>query len=53
MRCQDCSRPADVEVESGGVIVGLCEEHLRERVESLADEWAISVFREILDPEES
>lgn len=52
MRCHECGGPADVEIESGGVIVGLCERHLRERVEALADEEAIAALREVLDREE-
>lgn len=52
MRCHDCGAPADVEVESRGVIVGLCEQHLRERVEELADEGAIAALREVLDTDD-
>lgn len=40
MQCHFCDRDADVGVEQGGVTVGVCEEHFRERVEELADgEW--------------
>ncbi len=52
MRCHYCSRAADVEVESDGVVVGLCERHLRERVEALADEDGVAALREGLDFEE-
>lgn len=37
MQCHFCDREADVGVEHGGVTVGVCEEHFRERVEELAD----------------
>lgn len=53
MQCHYCDRPADVEVESAGVIVGLCERHLRERVEVLAEETDVESIRERLDFEES
>lgn len=53
MRCQDCDRPADVEIESGGVIVGLCRRHLRARVEALADGGPIAALREAVDAEEA
>lgn len=53
MRCHYCDRSADFEVESGGVIVGLCEQHLRERVETLADDEAAAMLREAFDGDES
>lgn len=52
MQCQDCGRPADFEVESDGVIVGLCERHLRARVEAMADEEVAAAFRDVLDVED-
>jgi hypothetical protein len=52
MQCHYCGRDADVEVESEDVIVGLCEHHLRERVEALADEAGVAAIRERLDFEE-
>ncbi|MFB6353253.1 MAG: DUF6757 family protein [Halobacteriales archaeon] len=52
MQCHYCDRPADVEVESDGVIVGLCEGHLRARVQELADEAGVAALREELDFEE-
>lgn len=53
MQCHYCDRDADVEVESDGIVVGLCEGHLRERVEALADEAGVAAIRERLDFEES
>ena len=52
MRCHYCGRSADVEVESDGVVVGLCERHLRERVEALADEVGVAALRDVLDVED-
>ena len=52
MRCHDCGRPADIEVESDGVIVGLCEDHLRDHVESIAGEHALDTLNELLGREE-
>lgn len=52
MRCLDCDREADFEVESDGVIVGLCEVHLRERVATMADEEVASALRDVLDVED-
>ena len=53
MRCHECDRPADLEVESDGVIVGLCETHLRERVEAMADTEITAALRDVLDVEDS
>lgn len=53
MQCHYCDRAADVEVESDGVIVGLCEDHLRARVKELADEAGVAALREELDFEET
>jgi hypothetical protein len=52
MRCHDCDRSADFEVESDGVIVGLCEGHLRARVESMADDEVAAALRDVLDVED-
>lgn len=53
MRCHYCGQAADVEIESEGVIVGLCEFHLRERVEALADDDALADLLDVLDIEET
>lgn len=49
MECHYCGRPADVTAESGGVTVGLCEDHFRERLEELSESAAIEELREELD----
>lgn len=51
MRCHYCDRPADVAIESDGVVVGLCTRHLRERVQALAGDAAAAALNELLDPE--
>ncbi|MFB6218276.1 MAG: DUF6757 family protein [Halobacteriaceae archaeon] len=38
MRCHYCDEPADLTVETGGVRVGLCEEHFRDRLEELSED---------------
>ena len=42
MRCHYCDAPAVYDARSGPLKVGLCEEHLRERMESFPAEevWA-------------
>jgi len=37
MRCHYCEREAAYEAEQSGVVVGLCEEHFKARVEELAE----------------
>lgn len=49
MQCHYCDRGADVTVEKGGVVVGLCEEHFRTRLEELNDSAALEDLREQLD----
>jgi len=50
MQCHFCDRDADVGVEHGGVTVGVCEDHLRERVAELADgEWPEGIAAAIED----
>ena len=44
MRCQDCGRPAVYEAQSHGVKVGLCEEHLRQRMATLSDAAALEAL---------
>lgn len=52
MRCHYCDRGADYVAESEGVRVGLCEDHVRERVSELADEGAVAALRDVLDVED-
>lgn len=49
MRCHYCSAPADVTADSGGVRVGLCEEHFQERLEELAEAEPLAELEEQLD----
>jgi len=49
MRCHYCDRAAAVSAESGGVRVGLCEEHFQERMEELAESEDIRELEEQLD----
>lgn len=49
MECHYCDRGADVTVEKDGVHVGLCEQHFRERLETLAESDALDDLREQLD----
>lgn len=51
MRCHYCDREADVAAESGGVQVGLCEEHFQARMEELADEDQLGELAARLDLE--
>ena len=49
MQCHYCERDADVTVETGGVRVGVCEEHFRGRMAELADSDFIEDVSEQLD----
>jgi len=49
MRCHYCSAAADVTAESGGLTVGLCDQHLRERLEELAESGPAADLEELLD----
>lgn len=49
MHCHYCSREADVTASSDGVRVGLCEEHLQERLEELAEAEPLAELEEKLD----
>jgi hypothetical protein len=49
MQCHYCDRDAELTVEKDGVHVALCEEHFRERLESLADADALEDLREQLN----
>jgi len=49
MRCHYCERDADVAIERDAVKVGLCEEHLRERLDELSDADWLDGLEEQLD----
>ncbi|WP_254536361.1 DUF6757 family protein [Halomarina litorea] len=38
MQCHYCDHPADIAVERGGVKVGLCTTHFRERLDELQED---------------
>lgn len=48
MRCHYCDHEASVAVEKDLVKVGLCEDHLRERLEELAkSDWLEDIEEEL------
>ena len=49
MQCHYCSGEAAVAVEKDHVKVGLCEVHLRERMEELSDSEWLEEFETELD----
>jgi len=49
MQCHYCDRDAAYGAERGGVTVGLCEPHFRNRVEELADSDGLEELREQVD----
>ncbi len=49
MRCHYCDRKASFAPELGGVQVGLCDVHFRERFEDLAESDALASLRQELD----
>ena len=49
MQCHYCDRDAEVAVEKDDVIVGLCDAHFEEQLESLADADWLEEFDEELD----
>jgi len=49
MRCHNCEREAAVTAESGGLTVGLCAEHFRERIEGLTDSPELAAIEEQLE----
>lgn len=51
MRCHYCTREADVTADSGGITVGLCEEHFEERIEELAESEGLEALEEQIDVE--
>ncbi|MFC6731332.1 MULTISPECIES: DUF6757 family protein [unclassified Haladaptatus] len=49
MRCHYCDREAAFAVEKDHMKVGLCEQHLRERMRELADAHAFGALPDGLD----
>lgn len=49
MRCHYCDREAAYAAEKEGVKVGLCQEHFRERLETLAGSEELEAIREQID----
>lgn len=48
MRCHYCDRAAAVAVEKDLVKVGVCEEHLRERLDELTEsDWLVDLGDEL------
>ncbi len=44
MRCHECGRPADYAPETGGITVGFCDRHLRQRLEEFPTEELKDAF---------
>jgi len=53
MRCHYCEREAAYEAEQSGVVVGLCEEHFKARVEELESDDELASLRDKIDIESS
>jgi hypothetical protein len=53
MRCHYCDLEATYEAEQSGVVVGLCEEHFKTRVEELAEADTLASLRDKIDIESS
>ncbi|WP_247730065.1 DUF6757 family protein [Halovivax limisalsi] len=49
MHCHYCDRSAAFTAESGGITVGLCERHFKERLEELADADGLEALKERVD----
>ncbi|MFC7135688.1 DUF6757 family protein [Halobaculum litoreum] len=49
MQCHYCDREAAYAAERGGIKVGLCESHFRDRVEELAESEGLEAIREQVD----
>ncbi|WP_254543107.1 DUF6757 family protein [Halomarina pelagica] len=49
MQCHYCSDEADIAVERGGVTVGLCQIHFRERLDELQEEGWLDDLRSELE----
>ena len=53
MRCHYCDREAAFEAEQAGVVVGLCADHFRERIEELAEDDGLAALSDRIDVESS
>ncbi|MES3159943.1 MAG: hypothetical protein PPP55_00055 [Halorubrum sp.] len=53
MQCHYCDREAAFEAEHGGVVVGLCADHFRDRIEELAEDEGLTALRDRIDVESS
>ncbi|MFB6069206.1 MAG: DUF6757 family protein [Halobacterium sp.] len=53
MQCHYCDRSADLTVDKGGVKVGVCEDHFKERLDELSDSETLQRLREQLEIERS
>lgn len=49
MKCHYCDREAAFAAESDGVRVGLCEDHFRDRLETLSESDALEELQEKVD----
>lgn len=49
MQCHYCDDSADIAVERGGVKVGLCTVHFRERLDELQDEGWLDDLQDELE----
>ncbi len=49
MQCHYCDETAAYAAESDGIKVGLCERHLQERIEELAESGTFERVRERVD----
>lgn len=49
MQCHYCDRDAAYTAESGGIVVGLCSEHFRERLAELSESEELATLKEQLD----
>lgn len=48
MECHYCDRTATFDIETGGVVVWVCDKHLREQFEDLAQTEDVDELREKL-----
>lgn len=49
MRCHYCEEEATFAAEKGGVKVGLCTDHFRERLERISDSEELASLEDQLD----
>ncbi|WP_435334514.1 DUF6757 family protein [Haloarchaeobius sp. TZWWS8] len=49
MKCHYCDREAAFAAETGGLKVGLCQQHFRDRLEELADADELKRLKERVD----